>query len=167
MKTIKRFVGIITLGLFLVSGVHAADHTFSGPDSWGDIKIAGVDTPFDTTWTIDLTVPLNMTITFATYVVAGQENNSGVYDTAFEILDSSSTSLFSGTITGPSGFATFVDMLAAGTYTLRMQSIGGIAELGGSYSVNAVSSVPLPAAVLLFGSTLAGFGLFRRRRSVA
>ncbi len=165
MTAIKQFVGVMALGLFLIGGAHAADYTFTAPgQSWLGSAIAIPNTPFDTTLTIDLTTQLQMDITFFTTMVQ-YFPASGVYDTYVEILDSSSASLFSSTISQPSGFANFTGWLSAGSYSLHMWSTGGMPTVGGSYGALSVSSVPLPAALLLFGSALAGFGFVGRRRS--
>jgi len=165
MKAIKRFVGLITLGLFLVGGVHAADATFNAPgQAWDDINTAHYNVPFDTSWTIDLTSALNMDITFATYLSGGLLGTSGVQNTEVWVMQGA-TILFNAIIPSPTGAVSFVDTLLAGTYTLRMQSAGALVD-NGAYGVSAVSSVvPLPAALLLFGTALAGFGFFGRRRS--
>ena len=55
-------------------------------------------------------------------------------------------------------------LLGAGDSTILTVSLGG--GTGGLVQV-AVSAVPLPASVLLFGSALAGLGLLGRRRKVA
>ncbi len=164
MKAIKRFVGLMALGLFLVGGVHAADYTFTAPgQGWGDIDPAFSNVPFDTSWEIDLTTTLNMDITFATYLSGGL-SDSGVQDTEVWVMQGA-TQLFNAIISSPTGAVSFVDSLLPGTYTIRMQSDGALPG-NGAYGFSATSSaVPLPAALLLFGSALAGFGFFGRRRS--
>ena len=53
-----------------------------------------------------------------------------------------------------------------GTYTLTLS--GTPKEDGGQYTASlAVSAVPLPGAVVLFGTVLAGLGLIQRRRKFA
>jgi hypothetical protein len=77
-------------------------------------------------------------------------------------------------VTNPNGSSTLTDTLAyaftvAGDYYLKVTGFAGVGSAqGGSYEV-AISTTPIPPALLLFGSALAGLGFLgrRSRRSTA
>jgi hypothetical protein len=54
--------------------------------------------------------------------------------------------------------------LAAGLYHVKVTGL--VATAGGSYGIN-VATTPIPPALLLFGSALAGLGFLGRRRRAA
>ena len=68
---------------------------------------------------------------------------------------------------GPTASATLTRYLTAGNYTLILGGYDGTTA-GGNLTYNAhisASAVPLPGVAWLFGSGLAGWGLFSRRKS--
>lgn len=72
------------------------------------------------------------------------------------------------TLIGPllvgSGFVNLnLPLLGAGLYTITFASVAGPLSDGGFYT-NSLTAVPVPPAVVLFLSALAGLGLLGRRR---
>lgn len=63
---------------------------------------------------------------------------------------------------GPFGDPDFDILLAAGRYSLALSSLGAAGTY--SFTTNAVSAIPVPAAAWLFGTALLGFfGVSRRK----
>jgi len=56
-------------------------------------------------------------------------------------------------------------VLNAGTYDFRIEVLGATPQIGSSGFFRATSIVPIPAAVWLFGSALAGLGWMRRKQT--
>lgn len=138
--------------------------TAAGQD-WQDGGWAATGAPFTDTATFILNTPLTIKVTFSTTKVGGLPG-SGVLDTGFGLMDISGSGgvLVAGELAGPADFKIYTLHLLAGTYGTLMQSLGGVDPIGGSYSVSAVSSVPVPGAAILFGSAIMAFGFISRRR---
>lgn len=83
-----------------------------------------------------------------------------------ELLDSSCGYCAVDTATGTSGFLlSYADLLPANSYVLRITGIlGNWAIKGIYYGQLAVSAVPVPPALLLFGTAIAGAAILSRRR---
>lgn len=91
---------------------------------------------------------------------------------SLELVDPSAASLFSLTRTdfaavGPTGefgiFSTLFNPLVTGAYQFRFS--GPVVENASSLTLR-VAAVPVPAAVWLFGSALAGLAVISRRRKM-
>jgi PEP-CTERM motif len=59
----------------------------------------------------------------------------------------------------------FTFLMTTGQYVLQINTLPG--EMNISTNINAVSSVPLPGALWLFGSALVGFLGFTNRRKLS
>lgn len=91
---------------------------------------------------------------------------------SLELVDPSAASLFSVTkadftAVGPTGefgiFSTLLNPLVTGAYEFRLS--GPVVENASSLTLR-VAAVPVPAAVWLFGSALAGLAVISRRRKM-
>lgn len=94
-----------------------------------------------------------------------RRNDNGI---SFSIAD------LDGNITGPTddiprGKWTYVTerfyVTTADLYTLRFEANGRSNSLGGFVDDITVSSVPVPAGLLLMGTALAGLGMVRRKKA--
>ena len=129
-------------------------------DLFTGIQIAGIsgDVSFDTS-AAPPNLPGGQNYDFAASFSA--DSNSPIKSNGIDASTESLTIL----ATLGSGFSTFGDFLydlAVGNFRLglHVQSIGGNDGDSDSY----ISTVPVPAAGILFGSALVGLGLFGRRK---
>ncbi len=177
MKGISK---LLAAGVLLLVGSGAQAAVVKVFDNAGDIwlsnsRAALLGTYFntDTTapemggWSFDVTKEMRFNIIFGTSDITGQAGNSGVGDTHVSLTTLSGTSTgYFDMIGQPSGSVTYNGILDVGSYHLNMSSkIGGLPDLGGSYSVAVLTSaVPVPGAAILFGSAVMAFGFVSRRR---
>lgn len=163
----------IALGVAVASSAAYAD-TLTVGSGWSQFSFAGVGSSFSTSFTFDLTAPALFKVTDAfldgdqfnifingvdmgltsTPVNDGTNINSN-YDAAF------ASSLFSHAsyLLGPGSYT------VTGTVVLSPYGAGGAAA-----ELSAPSAVPLPGALWLFGSAMAGwigFAGVRRKKDVA
>ena len=162
--------GIVTLAVFAASAAGATDLGTVGGPAWtlnGDGSfseaITGIATKTGTlnVYTFDLTGPAN----FYDVAVVGNTNKSGnaVAGYSFDLTGPGVNDFF--TSTGKVADFSNTLTLADGEYTIDLVAFAtkptGATTFGGTVDV---SPVPLPAALPLFGSVLAGLGFYGARR---
>jgi hypothetical protein len=86
------------------------------------------------------------------FTTGSTEVTFSLYDSSMALIDTAALGVGDAIDLGMS--------LVAGTYILIASSLG---LSDGSY-IATVSAVPLPGAAILFGSSLLGFGIFRRKK---
>ncbi|MCX7085824.1 MAG: VPLPA-CTERM sorting domain-containing protein [Methylococcales bacterium] len=111
-----------------------------------------------------------------TYMIVNSEENNGPTSLAKASSNLYPTTTNEWGFTGALGQTIAVSSTSPGDYSSAFQGLNDLSGSGVAYSINTpyvltingnVSLVPLPAAVWLFATALAGFGVFGKRKTYA
>jgi hypothetical protein len=173
-----RLSTLLVLGWFaLAAQAQAASYVFSGPgasnpldggnDYSATFAFTGTATGFSHDYLFNLVSPGDVPLSALTTTIAFQAPKGGIKNLVVSWLSPGLATLASLVVTDNAGNQLASQMVLSllsgatlGAYRLR---VTGDAIATQIYNV-AVTTTPLPPALLLFGSALAGLGLLGRRR---
>ncbi len=177
MKKLIKITGLLLVGLLVSANVSAATAAYTYLGDLGDINSGTVVGPFTMITTESLggaSAKDDGTITYLSYTFSASKSNTltAVYEFGSDLINT-----FTIYITGDSfsytemfnvadGDPVLLDFatIAAGDYSIKI-NVQGDGGTNDSYKVQLyATAVPLPPAVLLFASALAGFGVIGRKK---